>query len=89
VHCNKYGCQWESSYGSMCANDFQLMGFNSSLLYNYIDMAQNTSLLFNNCTRFNFMILWDTLSSLFHAFWVYDLGIILLKGVSTFTKVNS
>jgi hypothetical protein len=43
--------------------------------------------MFNNYTKFNFMILWDTLRSLFHAFGVYDLGIILLKGVNTLTKV--
>ncbi len=45
--------------------------------------------MFNNYTRFNFMILWDTLNSLFHAFGVYDLWIILLKGVGTLTKVNN
>jgi hypothetical protein len=45
--------------------------------------------MFNNCTRFNFVILWGTLNSLFHAFGVYDLGIILLKGVGTVTKFHN
>jgi hypothetical protein len=35
------------------------------------------------------MVLWDTLSSLFHAFSVYSLRLILLKGVGTFTEVNN
>ncbi len=37
------------------------------------------------------LTLWfyGTLSSLFHAFRVYSLRLILLKGVGTFTKVNN
>jgi hypothetical protein len=34
------------------------------------------------------MVLWDRLNSLFHAFKVCDLGLILLKGVGTFTNVK-
>jgi hypothetical protein len=45
--------------------------------------------MFNNRTRFNLMVLWDTLSNLFHAFRVYSLRLIVLKGVATFTKVNN
>jgi len=35
------------------------------------------------------MVLWDTLSNLFHAFRVYSLRLIVLKGVATITKVNN
>jgi len=35
------------------------------------------------------MVLWDRLNNLFHAFKVCNLGLILLKGVGTFTNVKN
>jgi hypothetical protein len=45
--------------------------------------------MLHNCTKFNLMVLWVKLNNLFHAFKVYGLGLILLKNVGTFTKVNN
>ncbi len=45
--------------------------------------------MFDNSTKFNLMVLWVKLNSLFHAFRVYGLGLILLKDVGTFIKINN
>jgi hypothetical protein len=42
--CNKYGCQWESSYGSMCANGHQFQTpFIWASTHNYVQLHSHNT----------------------------------------------